>query len=166
MFQSKLIQFTLLAAIGSVSSACMMSPVHGDIINDRNDQVTFTFYATSPSTEITVECAPSYFGSFIDAFSFTSSSNAFPVNGDDVYSAGGRRVLPSGCWDYVHGRWMTRIRPKQDGYSMRVYNEEGIDCLGTKLGEGDGALSAGNECGMKYSNSNNFSEIIYMYADN
>ena len=156
------------AALLSVASGCMMSPHHGKVIPARTTSTQFTLYATQAGATITIDCAEGYFGSWqTSVINFTAGSSPFTLNGETVYSAGGSRVIPFSCWSpgTIHGRYMTRLRPKQNGSSMRVYNQDGLDCLGAALGSGDGPITAGNACGMKFSNSNNFATFIHVHAD-
>lgn len=147
----------------------MMSPHHGQIIASKGTSVHFEFYALDPGVTITVDCGQGYYDPFTPAPTLTFVSVATPtsLNGETVYYAGGNRTLPNFCWSpyTIHGYYMTRLRPRHDGNGMRVYNQAGLDCVGDHLRNGQGPITAGNECGMKYSSSNNYSDHIYLHAN-
>jgi hypothetical protein len=169
MNNSSLKHLGLLSLVALGSNACMMSPYHGKVINSKTTPVVFEFYATEPGVQITVDCGQGYYDPFVAAptLTFTSVSTPTTLNGETVYYAGGSKVLPNICWSTytIHGYYMTRLRPKQAGNSMRVYDQDGLDCVGDHLRDGEGPVTAGNECGMKYSNSNNYVNFIHLHAN-
>ena len=149
----------------AATTGCMFSPVSGQILPDRTNSVGFSFYATGPSKPITVDCAPGYTNTFTHIFSVTSGSSPWTYNGETVYAVSTSQVIPDHCWYFVHGRWMTKIRPKQEGYSMKVYSAEGTECIGEQLNDGKGPITAGNTCALTYSNSTQHQPYILLYAD-
>lgn len=156
-----------LATLAVCSSACMTSPYHGQTISDRSDAVTFNFYATSPNATVTIDCGPGYFDPYQNSIlTFTSVTSPTTIHGETVYYAGGSRVVPSSCWDHIHGSYMTRLRPKQDGRSMRVYDQAGLNCIGSALRAGDGPITAGSTCALTYSNSSNYLPYVRIFASN
>lgn len=157
--------FITAIAFAVTSSACMTAPHHGQVYPSKSTPIQFTFYAITAGATIEVSCGPGYFDPYQPVFSVQASTHPLTLNGDTVYAASRKQVLPDSCWQYVHGRWMTRIRPRHDGRQMRVYTESGLDCLGEKLGDGEPMLLAGNDCAMTYANSSNQVPYVRIHAN-
>lgn len=150
-----------------LSPACMLSPTWGDAIASTTSPVSFSFYATVANKPITVDCAPGILDpTFFHAFTVTSGSSPWTYNGETVYPTSTSRVLPSICWGTYHGRPTTRLRPRQDGSQMMVYDDDGIDCIGNAFGDGKGPVTAGYECGLTYSNSTTKIPYVVIHANN
>jgi hypothetical protein len=153
------------ALLAAATPACMLSPTWGDEISSTAAAVSFSFYATESNRAITVDCAPGLIGApFTNAFTIQSGTSPWTYNGETVYPTSTSRVLPSHCWGTFHGRPTTRLRPRQDGRSMMVYDDDGIDCIGEAFANGDGPTTAGYACRLTYSNSNNALPYVVIHA--
>ena len=147
------------------AGACMLTPYHNQELPSRSSSLSFSFYPTTPDTPITLECAPGLIGDpYTLVFTIQSSDEPWDYQGDTLYPTSTSRILPDSCWRMVHGRYATRLRPKQNGSSMMVYDQDGHNCLGQRLGEGEGPVSAGYECALTYFESSTRSEHIVVHA--
>lgn len=145
----------------------MFSPNWGDVIPTTTSAVSFSFYGTQAGATITVDCAPGILEPvFNNAFSVTGGSTPWTYNGETVYNTSTSRVLPSHCWGTYHGKPTTRLRPRQNGSTMMVYDDAGLACLSTEFGNGHGPVTAGYNCGMTYSNSTQKIPYVVIQANN
>ncbi len=100
--------FGVLGAALGISS-CVYGPFYDDEIPSTTSQVTFNMFALNPGATVTAECANHYSG-FTQFGSKVASNTATTINGESIYSAQLKKVIPASCWDYGFGKPVTYLR--------------------------------------------------------
>jgi hypothetical protein len=158
-----------LVSVCLLSAGCMVGPTWGTWVDDHTHAIDFNLYAIKPSAKMTLECStPWWVGTSYQQFAeVTASATALiTVGGGSIYVANVSRVVPEACWGSYHGtEVVTDIRPKQDGWNAAVFDDAGLDCaVHEVLVEHKSPIDAGQDCRLKYQNSNTPVEFAEVYA--
>jgi hypothetical protein len=143
-------ELTSLLALALCSVGCAFGPFQDDTIPSTTSVVAFSLYSITSGATVTAECATHYSG-FSQFASKVASTSPVDLNGDNLYPATINKVIPASCWDFGFGKPVTWLQffQKKDGKSYRlfVFDDAGASCVGNELGDGTGAIVAGQECG-------------------
>lgn len=155
--------FGVLGAALGISS-CVYGPFYDDEIASTTTQVTFNMFALNPGATVTAECANHYSG-FTQFGSKVASTTATTINGESIYSAQLKKVIPASCWDYGFGKPVTYLRFREQMSSgpknLMVFDDEGVDCINDEFDDDHGPITAGLNCA--YSESSNQLRLYATY---
>lgn len=142
-------QIACLLALGLGPTSCVWGPFRDDTIPSTTSLVTFDLLAVTSGATVTAECATHYSG--FSQFASKVATTTVPVNGDNLYLATIKNVIPARCWDFGFDQPVTWLRfyQKKDGktYQLYVFDQTGVDCVNDALAERTGAIAAGQRCG-------------------
>jgi hypothetical protein len=153
------------------ASACMSSPYSGMSSGNIKDPVYFELFATQPSATITIECGAIPWLDYTKVGTVTADASPYVTkHGDSVYRATLTTQLPGECWDatYPHkvggkcylDAW-THIRPTQDTWPMRVFDQDGLSCVTSKVVlDNESPLIAGQNCALKDDSGQPKTEVV------
>src|SRR5689334_666910 len=86
-------------AFALCSAGCAWGPFQDDTIPNTTSVVTFNLFAITSGATVTAECATHYSG-FSQFASKVASTSPITLNGDNLYSATIKKVIPETCWDF------------------------------------------------------------------
>jgi hypothetical protein len=131
------------------ASGCVFGPFYDDEIASTTTQVTFSLYALNPGATVTADCATHYSG-FSQFGSKVASTTPTTINGESIYSAQLKKVIPASCWDYGFGKPVTYLRFREHMPSgpkkLFIFDQDGPECISNELEDGKGATTAGFNC--------------------
>lgn len=168
----RLAQIILIST--ALSGCLLMSPFWGQTYASKSTPVKLQAWTTSSSPAIVFECSPAYHGGlypFGGPHVWTHLATVTPIGpmydstGVEAFSASRSRVVPGVCWHYEESgdRYMAAIRARNSGSSseFKVFDEEGIACLGQEVGDAGSWVGwIGKGCTLTYNGST--TEIPYV----
>jgi hypothetical protein len=137
----------VLAAACLSTFSCVMQPVDGSRVADRERAVPFSGYGTQPMAGIEVQSFDYKSGRWLPlAFTRTDPVPApvSPVPGTSVVPSlhewSVTATVPLAHWrpvayDGARITWSTRLRAQQDGQTMLTFDAEGVRCLTDRAGQ-------------------------------
>ena len=139
------------AALLLSTSACVVTPLNGDVVADAAAPVTFIGYWTSGSNPMSIQSAPSPTGPWTTFANATSSSSGFPIDGIMLHGWSVSAVIPgwipAGCGQEVY------VRASGGAFSALTFDglgagvpQTGIDCLSDEVGAGADIINAAIDC--------------------
>lgn len=143
--KSHLLCITSLLFLAFGLSGCLVtSPKQVTRIYNIGDSVPIQVWTLNKNLPIEIECAKadSFGSSASPAFQLVqfitpSSSPIYDSKAHQVYSASTKLVFPQSCWHKWPGfdEYTTFVRISQNGFTFYTFDNAGLECLGTKVGE-------------------------------
>jgi len=170
-----------LAAAGTLLSGCLLeSPYWNQAFSDHTAAIPIQTFTSVKSSAVKIECAKAYHAGlhpsessatwlFVDNLTVQSQALLDPLGGK-TYGAGKMKVLPSGCWrfDPANSIWYAALRASQTtsiGTSTFVtFAKSGLECLGTKIGQGTSWFANWGSCTRKYSGTQDPVKYVIFHA--
>lgn len=155
-------QLCLVASLGVGASACVVAPTDWDRIQP-SEPIAMTGYASLAGTAVRVQAKNQRTGAWDVVATYTASSTPTTINGDTLYGWSGSLTFtqvnnadPWRCYFAIPGSNPCQVplpaadaqlRVLQgDGSALTTFDEDGLDCVIDKVGQGEGWLAAGYAC--------------------
>ena len=175
----KIAKVTAILSAPLFFSGCLLTaPYWNQAFDSHTDAVPIQAWATSTTTDITLECIQAYHGGLYPPFgphNWTHISTITPdlpgsVDGDGsrIYSVTRNSPLPLSCWreDPANGTWYAAVRALQGSSAYSTFDIAGLECLGREDGKDASWFGwIGEGCTKTYSNSNNNIPYVIIRAD-
>jgi hypothetical protein len=139
----------------------MTSPVFGQDLDDHRNPIFLELFSTAPGATMTLGCSlpeigepPEYVRDKVyTEFARTNASTTpfLTQEGDSVYHATVSGTIPESCWLGRAPLMFTYVRGQQDGFTVVVFDDAGIDCLLHEvLTLHKSPINSGYRCAMRY----------------